>query len=303
MSFMLGGTQIILPAFTPSEVIKTIRKQDVTDMLLVPTMIQMLLDYPDFDVDDFVSMQHILYGASPMPQGTMNKALKQLPDVGFIQGYGMTECGLISISAASNHTAEGNKSGRIRSAGLPGPVQQVRIVDELGVPVPSGTVGEITLRGPNIMLGYWGKPELTQKAVVDGWLYTGDGGYMDEQGYIFVVDRVKDMIISGGENIYSAEVETIISQHPAVAQCAVIGIPSNDWGETVHAVIVLALGEQNSDSLTTEQLRDFCKEYIASYKCPKSMAFIDSLPISGAGKILKNELRKPYWKSREAQVS
>jgi acyl-CoA synthetase (AMP-forming)/AMP-acid ligase II len=303
MSFMLGGTQIILPAFTPAEVIKTIREQDVTDMLLVPTMIQMLLDYPDFDVDDFASMQHILYGASPMPQGTMNKGLKQLPDVGFIQGYGMTECGLISISAASNHTAEGNKSGRIRSAGLPGPVQQVRIVDELGIPVPSGTVGEITLRGPNIMLGYWGKPELTQKAVVDGWLHTGDGGYMDEEGYIFVVDRVKDMIISGGENIYSSEVETVVSQHPAVAQCAVIGIPSVEWGETVHTVIVPAPNEENSNILTIEQLRDFCKEHIAGYKCPRSMALVDTLPISGAGKILKNELRKPYWEGREAQVS
>jgi acyl-CoA synthetase (AMP-forming)/AMP-acid ligase II len=215
----------------------------------------------------------------------------------------MTECGLISISAASNHTAEGNKSGRIRSAGLPGPVQQVRIVDELGIPVPSGTVGEITLRGPNIMLGYWGKPELTQKAVVDGWLHTGDGGYMDEEGYIFVVDRVKDMIISGGENIYSSEVETVVSQHPAVAQCAVIGIPSVEWGETVHTVIVPAPNEENSNILTIEQLRDFCKEHIAGYKCPRSMALVDTLPISGAGKILKNELRKPYWEGREAQVS
>jgi acyl-CoA synthetase (AMP-forming)/AMP-acid ligase II len=152
------------------------------------------------------------------------------------------------------------------------------------------------------MLGYWGKPELTQKAVVDGWLHTGDGGYMDEQGYIFVVDRVKDMIISGGENIYSSEVETVVSQHPAVAQCAVIGIPSDEWGETVHTVIVLAIGE-NSQTLTIEQLRDFCKEHIAGYKCPRSMALVDALPISGAGKILKNELRKPYWKGREAQVS
>ena len=302
MSFLLGGTQIIVPGFNPTDVIKMIRDQRVTDMLLVPTMVQMLLDSPDFDADDLASLQHILYGASPMPKGTMTKALEQLPNVGFVQGYGMTECCLTSISPVSNHTHETNETGKIRSAGMPGPVQQVRIVDEQGVSVPSGVVGEITVRGPNIMLGYWGKPELTQETIVDGWLHTGDGGYLDEQGYIFVVDRVKDMIISGGENIYSSEVETIVSQHPLVAQCAVIGIPSDDWGETIHVVIVPAPDEENSNSLTIEQLRDFCKEHIAGYKCPRTMDLVDSLPISGAGKILKNELRKPYWQGREAQV-
>lgn len=303
MSFMLGGTQIILPAFISVEVIKTIREQAVTDMLLVPTMVQMLLDDPLFNINDFTSVKHIIYGASPMHQGTMNKALTHLPNVGFVQGYGMTECGLISISPASNHTPQANESGMIRSAGIPGPVQQVRIVDEQGVPVPPGTIGEITLRGPNVMLGYWGKPELTKQAIVDNWLHTGDGGYMDEQGYIFIVDRVKDMIISGGENIYSSEVETIVSLHPAVAQCAVIGIPSEDWGETVHVVIVPASNEENPDSLTIEQLRNFCKEHIAGYKCPRTMAMSEALPISGAGKILKNELRKPFWEGHEAQVS
>jgi len=303
LSFFQGGTQIVLPAFNPAAVIRAVREQRVTDMLLVPTMVQMLLDDPNFKPSDFASLQHILYGASPMPLGTMNKALKALPDVGFVQGYGMTECGLISISPASNHTPETIESGRIRSAGMPGPVQQVRIVDENGAVLSPGEIGEITLRGPGIMLGYWGKPELTQKTIIDGWLHTGDGGYVDAQGYIFVVDRVKDMIISGGENIYSSEVETVISQHSSVTQCAVIGIPSNEWGETVHAVIVPAGGENNSNDLTFEQLRDFCKEHIASYKCPKSITLVDALPISGAGKILKNELRKPYWEGREAQVS
>jgi len=139
-----------------------------------------------------------------------------------------------------------------------------------------------------------GKPELTQKTIIDGWLHTGDGGYVNAQGYIFVVDRVKDMIISGGENIYSSEVEPVISQHSSFAQCAVIGIPSNEWGETVHAMIVPSAGKNNPNDLTLEQLRDFCKEHIAGYKCPKSITLIDALPISGAGKILKNELCKPY---------
>ena len=303
MSFLLGGSQIILPAFIPAEVMKIIREKRVSDMLLIPTMVQMLLDDPSFNKDDFEMVQNIIYGASPMPLGTMKKALEELPKIGFVQGYGMTECGLISISSKNHHTYEAIESGKIKSAGIPGLVQQVRMVDEQGCPVPAGTVGEITVRGPNVMAGYWGKPELTQKTIIDGWLHTGDGGYIDEQGDIFVVDRVKDMIISGGENIYSSEVETIVSQHPYVAQCAVIGIPSAEWGETVHVFIVPAPNVENSEILTTKQLRSFCKEHIAGYKCPRSIAFIDALPISGAGKVLKAELRKFYWKDREAQVS
>ncbi len=303
MSFFQGGTQIVLPAFSPEAVVKAVREDAATGMLLVPTMVQLLLDSPAFDTASFSSLEQIIYGASPMPQGTMSKALTLLPNVGFVQGYGMTECGLISISSATNHTLATVESGLIRTAGIPGPVQHVRIVDENGAALRVGEIGEITLRGPNVMLGYWGKAELTKSAIVDGWLHTGDGGYIDEQGRIFVVDRVKDMIISGGENIYSSEVETVISQHPLVAQCAVIGIPSEEWGEAVHVVILPATDEDDATSLELEQLREFCRKQIAGYKCPRSMDVVDSLPISGAGKILKNELRKPYWEGREAQVS
>ena len=166
--------------------------------------------------------------------------------------------------------------------------------------VPHGTVGEIAVRGDNVMMGYWERPEETAKAVIDGWMHTGDGGYMDEDGFVYVVDRVKDMIISGGENVYSAEVENALAQHPAVAQCAVIGIPSERWGEQVHAIVVARPGA----AATADELMDFCKTLIAGYKCPRSVEITQTpLPLSGAGKILKRELRKPYWENRQRMVS
>jgi long-chain acyl-CoA synthetase len=164
----------------------------------------------------------------------------------------------------------------------------VKIVDPHGQEVPRGTVGEIIVRGPNVMQGYWNKPEETARALRDGWLHTGDGAYMDEQGYLFIVDRLKDMIVSGGENVYSAEVENVLARHPAVALAAVIGIPHEQWGEAVHAVVVRKPGAEVDE----EQLRLYCREFIAGYKCPKSVEFRDALPLSAAGKILKRELRK-----------
>jgi long-chain acyl-CoA synthetase len=303
MAFLQGGTHVLVPGFNPTDVSRAVRSNRVTDVLLVPTMIQLLLEAPDFDPSDFDSLQTVIYGASPMPLGTVDKAIECLPGVTLVQGYGMTECGLVSLTPPGNHSLEARESGRIRSAGLACPVQEVGIVDEAGNELPMGEVGEIVVRGPNVMLGYWGKPELTEKAIVDGWLHTGDGGYIDAQGFIYVVDRVKDMIISGGENIYSSEVETVVSQYPGVAQCAVIGIPSEDWGESVHAVLVLESGSEKPESITVGVLREFCKKQIAGYKCPTSLAFADSLPLSGAGKVLKTELRKPFWKDKAKQVS
>ena len=174
------------------------------------------------------------------------------------------------------------------------------IVDSSDKPVPYGTVGEIVVRGGNVMMGYWERTEETARAIVDGWMHTGDGGYMDEDGFVYIVDRVKDMIISGGENVYSVEVENAVAQHPAVAQCAVIGIPNERWGEQVHAVVVLKSGTQVSPN----DLIEFCKTLIAGYKCPRSVDISATpLPLSGAGKILKRELRKPFWENRERSVS
>jgi acyl-CoA synthetase (AMP-forming)/AMP-acid ligase II len=303
MALMQGGTQVMVPGFNPTDVSRAVKSNSVTDLLLVPTMMQLLLDDADFDPSDFDSVQTILYGASPMPMGTLDKAAKCLPKVNLVQGYGMTECGMISMTPLDNHSLEARQSGRIRSAGITGAVQEVRIVDDQDNELPRGEVGEVVVRGANVMLGYWGKPKLTKQAIVDGWLHTGDGGYVDEQGLIYIVDRVKDMVISGGENIYSSEVESIVSQYPGVAQCAVIGIPSEEWGESVHAILVSSLGSETSDELTVSLLRKFCKQHIAGYKCPTSLEFVESLPTSAAGKILKAELRKPYWERSERQVS
>jgi acyl-CoA synthetase (AMP-forming)/AMP-acid ligase II len=303
MAFTQGGTQVLVPGFNPTEVSRAVKSNQVTDFLLIPIMMQLLLDAPDFDASDFETVNTIIYGASPMPLGTVDKAAECLPNVNLVQGYGMTETGMISMTPLDNHSQEARESGRIRSAGLSGAAQEVRVVDEQGFELPNGEVGEVCVRGANVMLGYWGKLELTNQAIVDGWMHTGDGGYIDDQGMIYIVDRVKDMIICGGENIYSSEVETVITQYPGIAQCAVIGIPSDKWGESVHAVIVASPGSEIPEVLTVKELRKFCKQHIAGYKCARSLEFVDALPISGPGKVLKTELRKPYWENREKQVS
>ena len=199
-----------------------------------------------------------------------------------------------------DHLGEGREKGRHRSAGRPTYMVDVRIVDALDLPLPHGVVGEIAARGETVMMGYWERLEETEKAVIDGWMHTGDGGYMDEDGYVYIVDRIKDMIISGGENIYSAEVENCLAQHPAVAQCAVIGIPSEQWGEAVHAIVTRKPGAV----VAADKIIAFCRERIAGYKCPRSLEIRDEgLPLSGAGKILKRELRAPFWEGKVRKVN
>ncbi|MHC2380952.1 long-chain acyl-CoA synthetase [Bradyrhizobium liaoningense] len=198
------------------------------------------------------------------------------------------------------HVGEGRRKGRHRGAGRATLGCEVRIVDENDRPVPAGSVGEIVVRGDTVMMGYWERPEETARAVVDGWMHTGDGGYIDEDGFIYVVDRVKDMIISGGENVYSVEVENALAQHPSVLQCAVIGIPNEQWGEQVHAVVVSRSGVE----VSAGELIEFTKTLIAGYKCPRSIEITETpLPLSGAGKVLKRELRRPFWEGRERRVS
>jgi long-chain acyl-CoA synthetase len=206
---------------------------------------------------------------------------------------------LATTLSAEYHSGEHQQSGKMYSAGRPGACVEVRIVDGEDREVPRGSVGEIVVRGPNVMLGYWNKPEATAEALRNGWMHTGDGGYMDDDGFVYVCDRLKDMIVSGGENVYSAEVETAIASHPAVAQCAVIGIPCAQWGETVHAVIVL----KPEASTTAEAIVAHCRERIAGYKCPRSVEFRDALPLSGVGKVLKTELRKPFWENQQRGIA
>lgn len=299
--FIRGGTHAVIPGFTPEAVLQSIARDRVTDTLLVPVMIQLLTDQLAAQQDvDTSSLCRILYGASPIPEAVLDRAMEMLPGIQFLQAYGMTELApLATINPPSSYTREGRESGKWRSAGRAGLCTEVKIIDGNGEEVSRGTVGEVIVRGPNVMHGYLNNPEQTAAAIKDGWMHTGDGGYMDEDGYIYIVDRIKDMIISGGENVYSAEVENAIAQQEAVAMCAVIGIPCEKWGESVHAIVVLKPGAE----ATAETIINHCKKLIAGYKCPRSIDFRSELPISGAGKILKNELRKPFWQDQKKQVN
>lgn len=296
-----GGSNVIIQAFTPEGVMAAVQKERVTDVLLVPTMIQMLVDHAALGACDMSSLRNVIYGASPISEAVLDRATAALPNVQFTQAYGMTELSPIAtLLHWKEHIGDGRAKGRHRSGGRVTLGCEVRIVDTDDKPVAFGTVGEIVVRGDNVMMGYWERPEETARAVIDGWMHTGDGGYMDEQGFVFVVDRVKDMIISGGENVYSVEVENAIARHPAVAQCAVIGIPSERWGEQVHAVVVTRSGAK----VSANELIEFSKTLIAGYKCPRSVDVTDTpLPMSGAGKVLKRDLRKPFWGTRERGVS
>jgi acyl-CoA synthetase (AMP-forming)/AMP-acid ligase II len=266
---------------------QAVEKHRINTMLLVPTMIQMLVDHPEVGNYDLTCLEQLYYGAAPTSEALLERSRRILPGTRFVQGYGMTEtAAIVSLLDDDDH----NDPTRRRSAGRAAPHASVKIVDADGNEVPRGTVGEITIAGGHVMLGYWNKPEETAAALRDGWMYTGDGGYMDERGYIFIADRIKDMIISGGENVYSTEVEGAVASHPAIAQVAVIGVPDADWGERVHAVISLVPGAE----LTIEELRDHCRSQIAGYKCPRSLDVVTEFPISGAGKILKRELRARY---------
>ncbi|RED41916.1 long-chain acyl-CoA synthetase [Rhodopseudomonas thermotolerans] len=296
-----GGSNVMIPSFTPEGVMQAMQNDRVTDVLLVPTMIQMFVDHPALKNYDLSSLKNIVYGASPISEAVLARASAALPNVQFTQAYGMTELSPIAtLLHWKEHIGEGKAKGRQRAAGRATLGCEVRIVDAEDRTVPYGTVGEICVRGDNVMMGYWERPEETARALAGGWMHTGDGGYMDEHGFVYVVDRVKDMIISGGENVYSVEVENAVAQHPAVAQCAVIGIPHEAWGEQVHAVVVTKAGA----TVTADELIAHCKALIAGYKCPRSVEITETpLPLSGAGKILKRELRQPYWENRERRVS
>ena len=300
-SLAIGGTNYFLPGFDPVATMQGIERHKIDRVLMVPTMINMLVHHADIENYDLSSLRVVAYGASPMPETVIRKALKALPNAGFYQAYGQTEASpIITVLDKSRHVFDGPLAGKIKSAGQAIPGLDIAIQDEDHHFLPVGEVGEICIRGSNVMKGYRNMDAQTEATIVDGRLHTGDGGYMDEEGYVFIVDRVKDMIISGGENVYSSEVENAIYQYPGVNQCAVIGIPSEKWGEQVHAVIVMNEGLSASE----EDIISHCRTQIAGFKCPRSISFrAEPLPLSGAGKILKTELRKPFWADGERNVN
>jgi len=292
---MLGATHVILPGFEPGLVAKTIETHRITALVLVPTMIGMLCETLRQEPSDVSSVVRLTYGASAISSALLERAMAALPNAEFCQAYGQTE---LSPGATVLDHAD-HLAGRLRSAGRPLPSVDIKIVDEAMNEVEQGEVGEVSVRGPCVMRGYWNQPQLTADTIRDGWLKTGDAGYLDDQGYLYLVDRVKDMIVSGGENVYSAEVENALMRHPDLLQCAVIGVPDDRWGERVHAVVYLRPGSK----VTSAELNAHCEGLIANYKRPKSYDFSKTpLPLSGVGKILKTELRKPYWAGRSRNI-
>jgi long-chain acyl-CoA synthetase len=294
-----GNTLVVLPSFTAESVLREVERCGVTDLMLVPTMLQMLLDHPSFERGKMATIRRISYGASPIALPLLERTLDLFPGVEFASAYGMTETAAsVCGNPPANHGPDARSSGLVRSVGRTGYGCEIRVVDSDGCEVPRGTVGEVIIRGGCVMLGYWNRPEETAAALRSGWLHTGDGGYIDHDGHLYIVDRIKDMIVTGGENVYSAEVENVLSRHPAVSVCAVIGIPSAQWGESVHAVVVLKPDMPGSE----EELRAHCRSLIAGYKCPKTIEFRSAMPLSAAGKVVKAQLRKAYWLDSNRRV-
>jgi long-chain acyl-CoA synthetase len=294
----LGGASVFLPLFDPEKVLALCEQYSVTQTVMVPTMIGMLLNHPEFRPERLASLRALTYGASPMPAALLEQLLSSFPGLDVFQGYGMTESSAVLTALGP----EDHRSGgaRLQSAGRPLPGVVLSIQDPLGRVLPTGETGEVCARAGNFMTEYWKQPEATADAFRGGWYHSGDAGYLDPDGFLFLVDRVKDMIVTGGENVYSIEVENAIASHPAVAQVAVIGIPSETWGEAVRAIVVLRLGE----TATEQEIIDHAREWIAGYKVPKSVEFrSDPLPLSGAMKVLKRELRDPFWAGRGRAVN
>jgi long-chain acyl-CoA synthetase len=297
-----GIAQSYLARFDPQAVLEKVQRDRITTMVLIPTMINFLLHYPKLADYDLSSLRHITYGASPIAPEVLKKAI-QVFGCEFGQGYGLTEASpLLTALTFQDHKealADEKKAKRLASCGKAVPGVDVRVVKDDGTDVQPGEVGEIIARGPNIMKGYWKRDAETAAAVREGWLYTGDLATVDEAGYLYLVDRKKDMIVSGGENVFSTEVEAVIYEHPAVKEAAVIPVPSDEWGEAVHACIALRDGE----NLTYEELFEFCKSHLPTYKIPRSMEIIaPELPKGGSGKILKKDLRAKHWQGRGRSI-
>lgn len=305
LTHAMGGLSVTLPDFEPVAVLDALVKRRVSHAFLVPAMIQFLLQAPGVEKQDFSALKMISYGASPISDRVLIDAMRVL-GCDFVQVYGLTETsGAVTVLPARDHVAEGPRAALLRSAGLAMKDVELRVIrpgtDETA---DEGEVGELLVRTPKNMTRYWRKPEATQDTLIPGatgedpWLRTGDAGYMQD-GYLFLHDRIKDMIVSGGENIYPAEVENALMLHPAVADGAIIGVPDDKWGEAVKAIVVLKPGS----TADAQAIMAFMRERIARFKCPKSVDFVDSIPRNPSGKILKRVLREPYWKDHARRIA
>ncbi|MBO6528201.1 fatty acid--CoA ligase [Erythrobacter sp.] len=297
MAMAAGIRAIVQAEFTPDGVLDGF-EQGITRLFIVPAALQMVIQHPRAKDTDMSAVKYVLYGAAPIPLDLLREAVQTIPGAGFLQCYGMTETtGTIAMLPPEDHTLEGNE--RMKSAGRAVPGAELKVVGEDGEELPRGKVGELICKSPSNMQGYWHLPDATKSALKDGWMHTGDAAYMDEDGYVYIQDRIKDMIISGGENVYPAQVESAIYGHPAVGEVAVIGVPDDTWGEAVKACVVPRPGSE----VDPKDIIAFTRERLAGFKVPKSVDVIEVMPRNASGKILRRELRAPYWEGRERQVN
>jgi acyl-CoA synthetase (AMP-forming)/AMP-acid ligase II len=289
-----GSTAVVVREVIPQEVLHVIADQRVNTAFLVPAVLLFMTQLPDVDAADFSSLQNILYGASPISQELLRRSIEVFK-CRFTQVYGLTE----TTGAITSLRHEDHQGEQLLSCGRPMFGAEITVVDPFGNEVEPGEIGEIVYRGSGVMEGYWNRPEDTRAVIRGGWFHSGDAGSVDAAGFIYIRDRIKDMIVSGGENIYPAELESVLAGHPAVADVAVIGVPDDRWGETVKAIVVRKPGEE----LTGDELIDWSRERLAGFKRPRSVDFVDAIPRNPSGKILKRQLREPYWAARERQVN
>jgi acyl-CoA synthetase (AMP-forming)/AMP-acid ligase II len=295
-----GGSLYVMSDFVPADVVRALSEERIAMATLVPAMIQAcLVMVADVAERRYPALRLISYGASPIAEQTLRRALEVF-GCEFAQGYGMTEVTAVAtyLLPSDHRRAMSEKPGLLLSAGRPIVGTEIRIVDDSDRDVPRGVVGEIIVRGGQLMRGYWRQEEATKEALRGGWMHTGDAGVMDEEGYIYIQDRVKDMIVSGGENVYPREIEDVLFQHPAIADAAVIGVPDDRFGEAVKAVVVLREGSSASEA----EIMEFCRDKLGGYKRPRSVDFMDTLPRNPTGKVLKRALREKYWAGRQRRV-
>ncbi|MGE0045308.1 MAG: AMP-binding protein, partial [Hyphomonadaceae bacterium] len=295
VSLASGSRTVILRDLIPGTVLTLIGAEKINHAFFVPAVIMMLMQAPEMETADLSSMRGVGYGASPISEDLLRRARERF-GCDFLQFYGMTETnGAGTYLPPEDHDPAKN---RLRSCGIAWPGVEVKVVDANFNETPAGEVGEVVIRAPIVMKGYYNKPEATAEAIHDGWMKTGDAAYRDQDGYFFIYDRVKDMIVTGGENVYPAEVENAVFGHPDVADVAVIGVPDDRWGECVKAIVVLKPGA----SPDAESIIAYARERVANYKVPKSVDFIETIPRNASGKILRRELRVPYWEGRQRMV-
>jgi fatty-acyl-CoA synthase len=296
MGIIFGCKNIIIPEPDPTKILELIESEKIETAFMVPALILFLLQHPNCSKTDFSSLRQIVYGASPIAQDTLLKAVEVM-QCDFWQVYGLTEStGIGTTLSPADHNVD---LGKLRSCGKPYPGVEIKITDESNNTVGHNEVGEILIKSDVIMKGYWNRPEANDNSIIDDWFYTGDAGYLDEDGFLYIHDRVKDMIISGGENIYPAEVENALMSHPDIADAAAVGIPDDKWGETVKGFVIL----KQDSNITEKEIIAYTKDQIAAYKCPSSIDFITEMPRNPSGKILRRELRAPFWDDAERNVS